>query len=110
MVGHHILALKALHKGLGKLAVNEKALAKDLEKSPEVLGEAVQTVMRRYGVVDAYERLKAATRGQAVTRDALLKIISACGELPEEAKNSLKDLTPATYIGLAGRLVREFMK
>ena len=58
MVGHSVLAMVSLEKGLNKLAVNEAAIAKDLDQSWEVLGEAIQTVMRRYGIKDAYERLK----------------------------------------------------
>jgi adenylosuccinate lyase len=109
MIGHSVLAIKSLRKGLGKLAVNDSSIAKDLEGAWEVLGEAVQTVMRRYGVMDAYERLKSATRGRPVTREILLEVIDSCSELPHEVKAKLRVMTPASYVGLAPRLALEFL-
>jgi adenylosuccinate lyase len=108
MIGHSLLALVSLNKGLGKLAVNKSVIEKDLNSSWEVLGEAVQTVMRRYGVMDAYERLKKATRGQAVDQQSLKAIINSCPELPQEMKDQLLTMTPSTYIGDAERLAKEF--
>ena len=67
--GHCMIAYRACLKGLGKIQVNEQRLAEDLDAAWEVLAEPVQTVMRRYGVMDAYERLKAATRGQLLPRN-----------------------------------------
>ena len=87
--GHHVLAQKALLKGLGKLEINPDRVAEDLSEAWEVLGEAVQTVMRRYGVVDAYERLKAATRGQAVTKEGIADVINSCDEIPASEKERL---------------------
>ncbi|MDB2447032.1 adenylosuccinate lyase [bacterium] len=103
--GHHVLAQKALLKGLGKLEINPEKVAADLTDAWEVLGEAVQTVMRRYGVVDAYERLKAATRGQAVTKEAIADVINTCGEIPTSEKDRLLQMTPSDYTGIAASLV-----
>ena len=77
----------------------------DLNNSPEVLAEAVQTVMRGYGIPDAYEQLKALTRGQNITADSLEKFIAELN-IPEEARSRLKALTPSDYVGLAVELAR----
>lgn len=110
MIGHNVLALASLTKGLSKLQVNEKALSKDLDGAWEVLGEAIQTVMRRYGVFDAYERLKTATRGQAVTKKSLYSLIESTNEIPEMEKKRLMELTPSKYIGVAPQLVDDYME
>jgi adenylosuccinate lyase len=101
--GHTQIALDALLRGLNKLNTNPERLAADLDASWEVLAEAVQTVMRRYGLPEPYEQLKALTRGQGITREALQTFVSGL-ELPDEAKQRLLALTPATYSGLAGSL------
>jgi adenylosuccinate lyase len=106
VVGHAELSYLSLGKGLGKLAVEKSRIAADLDAAPEVLAEAVQTVMRRYGVVDAYERLKDATRGKPVTVETLHELIARTSELPSAVKNALTKLTPATYTGLAAALAR----
>jgi len=103
--GHTLVGLDSLLKGLGKLTVNEERLAADLEASWEVLAEAVQTVMRRYGLPEPYEQLKALTRGQGMTRESMRAFIEGL-ELPGEAKQRLLALTPATYTGLAEALAR----
>jgi len=103
--GHTQVALDALGRGLAKLAVNPERIAADLDASWEVLAEAVQTVMRRHGLPEPYERLKALTRGQGITRDALRTFIEGL-DLPADAKRRLLDLTPATYTGLAEKLAR----
>ena len=109
MFGHSELAWKSLLKGLGKIEVDPLRLASDLDQAWEVIAEAVQTVMRRYGVSDAYERLKAATRGKAaVTRTDLLALMEACPELPLAAKTALRWLTPSSYLGAAEKLAWEF--
>jgi adenylosuccinate lyase len=82
----------------------------DVEGANEVLGEAIQTAMRRFGVLDAYERLKAATRGQRVEKDDLVKVIDACAELSPELKKELKALTPSSYVGDAARLVDLYLE
>ncbi|HKR76235.1 MAG TPA: adenylosuccinate lyase [Rhodanobacter sp.] len=104
--GHTLVALESLQKGLGKLTVNADRLAADLDASWEVLAEAVQTVMRRYGLPQPYEQLKALTRGQGITRDSMREFIGKL-ELPAEAKQRLLDLTPGGYIGLAEGLARD---
>jgi len=104
--GHTLVALESLQKGLGKLTVNAERLAADLDASWEVLAEAVQTVMRRYGLPQPYEQLKALTRGQGITKESMREFIGKL-ELPAEAKQRLLDLTPGGYIGLAEGLARE---
>ncbi|MBN8921668.1 MAG: adenylosuccinate lyase [Rhodanobacter sp. 68-29] len=104
--GHTLVALESLQKGLGKLTVNADRLATDLDASWEVLAEAVQTVMRRYGLPQPYEQLKALTRGQGITKDSMREFIARL-DLPAEAKQRLLDLTPGGYVGLAERLARE---
>lgn len=100
------IALSSLMKGLGKLGVNEHTLASDLDEAWEVLAEPIQTVLRRYGVANAYELLKDLTRGQAITAASMREFIDTL-ELPEDARARLAALTPASYTGLAERLARE---
>jgi adenylosuccinate lyase len=101
--GYALIAYDACLRGLDKLEVDTGALAADLEQAWEVLAEPVQTVMRRYGVPEPYERLKALTRGRAVTRETLHGFIAAL-EIPNEAKQALLALTPSTYVGKAAEL------
>jgi adenylosuccinate lyase len=105
-LGYTLLAHDSLARGLAKLEVNEAALAADLEASWEVLAEAVQTVMRRHGLPEPYEQLKAATRGQAISADGMRRFIAGLA-LPEDDKARLLALTPATYTGAAAALARE---
>lgn len=98
-------AYAALERGLGKLDVDAERLDDDLETCPEVLAEAVQTVMKRYGLPDPYEQLKAFTRGQRITRENLAEFISGL-DLPDEAKQRLSAMTPRDYIGAAAELAR----
>ena len=104
--GHTLVALDSLGKGLGKLTVAPERLDADLDAAWEVLAEAVQTVMRRHGLPNPYEQLKALTRGQGITQQSMREFIASL-ELPAEAKQRLLQLTPASYIGLADRLARE---
>lgn len=104
--GHTLVALDSLAKGLGKLEVNPQRLDADLDAAWEVLAEAVQTVMRRHGLPNPYEQLKALTRGQGITADSMRVFIESL-ELPADAKQRLLDLTPGSYIGLADRLARQ---
>ncbi|MBT5134848.1 MAG: adenylosuccinate lyase [Halieaceae bacterium] len=101
--GYSLLAYTATLKGISKLEVNPSRLAEDLDNSWEVLAEPIQTVMRRYGIPEPYEKLKALTRGQAITRDTLHAFITTL-ELPKETKTQLLALTPANYVGLAKQL------
>ena len=104
--GHTLVALESLAKGLGKLQVNPDRIAADLDASWEVLAEAVQTVMRRYGLPEPYEQLKALTRGQGITRDSMRSFISGL-DLPADARQRLLDLTPGGYVGLAEGLAKD---
>ncbi len=108
-VGHSLLAWKSLLKGLDRVAANPERMLSDLKGAWEVLAEPVQTVMRTHGVVDAYERLKASTRGApVVTREMIHSAIDACNEIPESEKKRMKTWTPETYIGLASQLCTQF--
>jgi adenylosuccinate lyase len=102
--GHTLLALDSLARGLGKLEVNGERLAADLDAAWEVLAEPIQTVMRRYGAANPYERLKELTRGKAITREALHAFIDTLAEVPAGERERLKAMTPATYLGLAPAL------
>ncbi|WP_147652352.1 adenylosuccinate lyase [Vulcaniibacterium gelatinicum] len=104
--GHTLVALDSLDRGLGKLTVAPERLAEDLDAAWEVLAEAVQTVMRRHGLPNPYEQLKALTRGQGITEAAMREFIASL-ELPADAKQRLLAMTPASYTGLAERLARE---
>ena len=101
-----VIALQSLQKGVGKLQVDEAAILADVGEAWEVLAEAVQTVMRRYGIPEPYEKLKALTRGQAVTRDTLQQFVKTL-EIPDEEKTRLLELTPATYTGLARQQAKD---
>ena len=104
-LGYAVLAYHSLAVGLGKLELNRDALAADLDASWEVLAEPIQTVMRRFGVQGAYEKLKAVTRGQTVTAEDLHTLIRSL-EIPQAEKDRLLALTPATYVGKAAELAR----
>ena len=104
-LGYAALAYSSLMTGLNKLELNEQALAGDLDNAWEVLAEPIQTVMRRYGVQGAYEKLKEATRGNTVTAADLHKLIASL-EIPEAEKTRLLAMTPASYIGKAAELAK----
>lgn len=98
-----MIAYDACLKGIGKLEVNPERLDSDLDNAQEVLAEPIQTVMRRYRVENPYEKLKALTRGQAMTREKMLEFVNGneLDAVPEADKKRLLELTPATYIGNA---------
>lgn len=102
-VAHSLIAYHSTLKGLSKLEVNHERLMADLEDNWEVLAEPIQTVMRRYAVPEPYEKLKALTRGQRISKESLKEFIDTL-EIPDTEKDRLKQLTPAGYIGLAVRL------
>ena len=105
-LGHTLLAWDSCLAGLSKLEANAERLRADLDTAWEVLAEPIQTVMRRYGVEDPYEQLKALTRGKGgITRDTLHAFIRELA-IPDAEKQRLLELTPSTYIGLAARLAR----
>ena len=103
--GYAVLAYSSMSVGLGKLELNPDALAEDLDASWEVLAEPIQTVMRRYGLPGAYEKLKEVTRGKTVTAQALHGLIRSL-EIPEPEKQRLLAMTPASYVGKAAELAR----
>ncbi|GAB1407599.1 adenylosuccinate lyase [Thermomonas brevis] len=104
--GHMLIGFDALQRGLGKLSANPERLAADLDASWEVLAEAVQTVMRRHGLPNPYEQLKALTRGHGITEGSMRDFIAGLA-LPDADKQRLLDMTPGRYTGLAERLARE---
>jgi adenylosuccinate lyase len=104
-LGWLMIALQAVQKGLGKTQPDPVAIQADIDRSWEVLGEGIQTVMRRYGIENPYEKLKSLTRGQAVTASMLREFIETL-EIPADAKARLLALTPAGYTGLASDLAR----
>lgn len=108
-LGHSLLAWESILRGLDRVQADPATMAADLEDAWEVLGEAIQVVMRRYGVMDAYERLKDVTRGRSVSRGAMMKVVAECDAIPEDEKQRLAALTPSSYIGLAPQLVETFV-
>lgn len=98
--GYSAIAYEAALKGLNKLEINRARLAEDLDNAWEVLAEPIQTVMRRFGVPEPYEKLKALTRGQTINRETIQRFVETL-EIPADAKTALLALTPATYIGNA---------
>lgn len=103
--GYCFVGYNALTRGLGKLQLNEDRLAQDLDHAWEVLAEAIQTVMRRYGVPHPYEQLKALTRGKGITPETIHEFVTGL-DIPEDAKARLMELTPGTYIGKAVELAK----
>jgi adenylosuccinate lyase len=104
-LGHTLLAYNACLRGMGKLEADPARMAEDLEANWEVLAEPVQQVMRKHGVPEAYEKLKALTRGKRLDRRALAAFIRTL-PIPADAKRRLLALTPATYVGLAPALAK----
>jgi adenylosuccinate lyase len=102
-IGHSVLSFDSLTAGLKKIELNQTQLAEDLDQAWEVLGEAVQTVMRAHGIPDAYDRLKDFTRGRPMDAAAMREFIGTLA-LPPEEKERLMRLTPGTYVGLAADL------
>jgi adenylosuccinate lyase len=105
-IAHSLIAYGSTLKGLGKLAVDDARLDQDLDANWAVLAEPIQTVMRRYGVEEPYEKLKELTRGKSIDRDTLQAFVDKL-EIPEAAKRRLRALTPATYVGNAADQARK---
>ena len=99
-LGYSMIAYASLDKGIGKLQLNQERLAADLDAAWEVLAEPIQTVMRRYGIEEPYEKLKALTRGNVMDQATIQGFIDTL-EIPQEAKTALKAMTPASYVGNA---------
>jgi adenylosuccinate lyase len=108
-LGYSLLAIRSTLRGLGKLAVDPDRIGADLSASHAVLAEAVQTVMRRFGIEEPYEKLKSLTRDQEITADGLRRFIESL-EIPESERQRLLALTPERYIGLAAELAHRFSK
>ena len=104
-LGYSMIAYSSIEKGLSKLQLNAQSLSDDLDNSWEVLAEPIQTVMRRYGVPEPYEKLKALTRGQDITQASLSVFIKTL-EIPESAKQELLAMTPQSYTGNAAEQAR----
>ena len=104
--GHTLLAWDSVLRGMAKLEINEARLEEDLEANWEILGEAVQTVMRRYGVANPYEKLKALTRGRTLSKETLREFIGTL-EIPIAEKRRLIKLTPRNYLGKAASLAKQ---
>lgn len=101
-LGYSMIAYASLNKGMSKLQLNEDKLAADLNASWEVLAEPIQTVMRRYGIEEPYEKLKALTRGNVMDQATIQQFIDSL-EIPEQAKTALKAMTPGSYTGNAAQ-------
>jgi adenylosuccinate lyase len=108
-LGHSLLAYDSALRGLGKLETNPSRLAEDLDNCWEVLAEPVQTVMRRFGVPNPYEQLKELTRGKGITPEGLKTFIQGL-DIPADAKKSLLEMTPASYVGKAVELAERLKK
>lgn len=104
--GYSLIAYKSTLKGISKLQANVEHTAVELDNNWEVLAEPYQTVMRRYGIANPYEKLKALTRGQKVTKEIMENFLESL-DMPEEAKALLRGLTPATYIGRAVKFAKD---
>ena len=102
-VGHSLIAYSSIAVGLGKLLVNQERLSEDLDRSWEVLSEAIQTVLRKHGGELPYEKLKELTRGVTVSQSEIASFINEL-ELPDDEKQRLLELTPGDYIGNAQTL------
>ena len=105
-LGYTVLAYDSCLRGLNKLEVNAERITHDLEDAWEVLAEPVQTVMRRYGIENPYEQLKALTRGKGIEKQDLQEFIRNL-DLPQSAKNELLKMTPASYTGIATKLAEK---
>lgn len=104
-LGYVVIAMNSTLKGFRKLQADPKAIAEDIDNAWEVMAEPIQTVMRRYAIPEPYEKLKALTRGQAVTRELLHEFIGTL-DIPEDEKARLLKMTPSSYIGLAEHLAK----
>ena len=105
-VAHSLIAWKSINRGLDRIDINAARMLEDLDANWELLAEPIQTVMRRYGVENAYEQLKDLTRGQRLNAATLQEFVLKLS-IPDEAKQSLLKLTPANYLGLAAELARK---
>jgi adenylosuccinate lyase len=105
-LAHCLIAYQSTKRGISKLEVNEAKLLEDLDNNWEVLAEPIQTVMRRYGIENPYEKLKDLTRGQRLDAKQMKAFVDKL-DIPADAKKQLKELTPASYLGIAAKLAKE---
>jgi adenylosuccinate lyase len=105
-LGYSVIAYESTLKGLNKLQLNEQRISADLDNAWEVLAEPIQTIMRRYHIEEPYEKLKALTRGQDINKETILAFVETLA-VPEEAKQVMRELTPANYIGNAIKQAQE---
>lgn len=108
--GYSIQAISETKNGLAKCVVNKEKLASDLNEKWEVLAEPIQTMLRKYGVPDAYDTLKALTRGKNISKEDILKFAEGLDMLSEEDRDTLVHMTPASYIGKAAQLAEISLK
>ena len=107
-IAYSLIAYQATMKGLSKLELNQAALDDDLAQNWEVLAEPIQTVMRKYGVPEPYEKLKALTRGQTLSESAIQGLVNDL-DIPDAAREEITDLTPQRYIGRASELAEQIL-
>ncbi|MFT4712279.1 MAG: adenylosuccinate lyase [Candidatus Azotimanducaceae bacterium] len=107
-LAYSLLAYKSTLKGISKLEINPQALEEDLNNSWEILAEPIQTIMRRHGIEEPYEKLKEFTRGQSMKQENIEEILEKL-DLPESARLQIRALTPANYVGLATKLVDKLL-
>ncbi|MFT7688635.1 MAG: adenylosuccinate lyase [Candidatus Azotimanducaceae bacterium] len=108
-LAYSLIAYQSTLKGMSKLEINRQALADDLDSSWEVLAEPIQTIMRKHDIEEPYEKLKALSRGQSLTKSDIEKFVETL-DMPQSAKNDILALTPANYIGIAEQLVDQILK
>ena len=107
-LAYSLLSYKSTLKGVGKLEINPSALAEDLNRSWEILAEPIQTIMRRHGVEEPYEKLKELTRGQSLKQESIEQMLETL-DIPESARALIRELTPMNYTGLASELVEKLL-
>ncbi len=105
--GYSLQSIEQTMGGLKKVSVNEEKIAEELNEKWEVLAEPIQTVLRKYGIPDAYNQLKELTRGKSISKEAIHEFINSLDVISEEDKTKLLNLTPADYVGLAGKIVED---
>jgi len=108
-MGYSLIAYQSIQKGLGKLELNRALLQEDLDQNWEVLAEPIQTIMRQYGIEEPYEKLKAMSRGQRLSKEAIDQFVDHL-DIPEDAKQRIYTMTPASYTGNAGEMARSLLR
>ena len=109
-IGYSLQCIEQSTSGLSKIDVNKEKLSSELNNNWEVLAEPIQTMLRKYGIPDAYDRLKEMTRGKKISQKDIQEFISSLDEISEKDKKALLELTPSKYIGLAADIVKNQLK